>query len=919
MFSKTCIRLGLSVVFVLSLFHTRALAASPLDVVISEVAWAGTTTDSNDEWIELYNNTNAAINLTNWVLVSSDSSPNLTLASASCSNLTILAKGFFLLERTDDTTVSDMLADCIYTGSLSNSGESLTLKDASSNVIDTANGNGGAWPAGNSATRSSMERITLTASDTDSNWATNDGVHRNGLDSSGVKPINGTPKAPLSIPAYNALDVVISEVAWAGTTADSNDEWIELHNNTNQPITLTGWTLVAVDGTPSIALSGTIAANGFFLLERTDQNTIIDVTENQIYSGSLSNSGEALTLKDALGNTIDAANGNDGAWPAGDDTTHSSMERIHLSSADSDSNWATNDGIHRNGLDASSNSINGTPGASNSTLIAPTVNITNPTSVSLAYAKQGASFSVSFTTDKAGSYEIKIDGTSCGAGSASAGANTKTCTLPGLYSEGLKDIAVTVTDAATLTGLDTEVNALGVDNTSPHLIGTAAPAANANGWNKTGVTVTFSCTDPVSAGISSGVAVGNPTGNTTLISDTAGTNVNGACTDNAGNMNNATVGPIKIDRFPPKLLLLTPNGGELIYATSSFAIKWVLCQDTSFSNLSVNPIALSYSTDGGATFSNPIALNETNDGVFDWATPNIDTSQVRVKIACIDKADNVGEDTSNDNFTLTTGVSVTLSKENLNATTGSVLSYLPGETVQYTIILKNLSATAPLLDNPEPEFTDTIEDRFVIRPLSATASAGSVSYNSVTRTYSWNGSLAPGGSVTITIQAQIVSKVIEDNLLHRFCNQASAFIDHDVNGVNETTILSADPTPLDAGAGTQTCVDILARPGLCNVILHPRCAGIDLLEFESLQVTQQLNSIQFEALGSGIKAINVEIYRLSGARAYESGWTANKHQWKLSDIRRQRVANGIYLAFVRVRGDDDKALQTELKKILVLK
>jgi uncharacterized repeat protein (TIGR01451 family) len=894
----------------------RAWAANPLDVVISEVAWAGTTTDGNDEWIELYNNTNADISLTNWVLVSSDSSPNLSFIATNCSNLTIPAKGFFLLERTDDTTISSITADCIYTGSLANGGESLTLKDASSNVIDTANGNGGVWPAGNSTTRSSMERVTLTASDTDSNWATNDGVHRNGLDV-GNNPVNGTPKAPIGVTSYNSLDVVVSEIAWAGTGADSNDEWIELYNNTNQSITLTGWTLVAADGAPTIALSGTILANSFFVLERTDQTTISDMIGNQIYSGSLSNSGEALTLKDALGNTIDTTNGNGGAWPAGDDSTHSSMERIHLTSADTDTNWATNDGVHRNGLDAGSNAINGTPGAPNSTLIAPTVDITNPTSVSLAYAKQGSSFSVSFTTDKPGSYEIKINGTSCGVGSASAGGNTKTCVLPNLFSEGLKDISVTVIDGASLSSSDTETNALGVDNTPPTLSGISSPAANANGWNKTNVIVTFNCADSVSAGVSSGVTAGNPIGNITLMSDTAGTNVNGTCTDNAGNTNTISVGPIRIDKFPPKLSVLTPNGGELIYATNNFAIKWALCIDVSFSNLITNPIMLSYSTDGGVTYSNPIALAEANNGMFNWATPNIDTSQVRVKITCTDKADNVGEDTSNANFTLTTGLAVSLSKESTNFTTGSLLTYLPGETVQYTILLKNLSQTAPLFDNPGPEFTDTIGDLLRIKPLSATASTGTLTYDRTTRTYAWNGTLAPGASVTITIRVRIAEKIISDNFLYRFCNQARAFIDHDVNHINETRVLSEDPTPLDAN--TQTCLDILARPGLCNVILYPRCDGATLMEFESLQVTHQSNSIQFEALGQGIKAITVQIYQLSETRIYASGWTANKHQWMLTDTRNKRVANGIYLVFVSVRGYDEKTLRTQIEKIIVLK
>ena len=109
---------------------------------------------------------------------------------------TIPAGGYFLLERDDDTTISDISADQIYSGALAPAGEVLHLKDPGGNVIDSANNqNGGAWPAGSAGT--SMERKDASQSDTDANWASNDGVTRNGLDA-GNNPINGTPKQPNS-------------------------------------------------------------------------------------------------------------------------------------------------------------------------------------------------------------------------------------------------------------------------------------------------------------------------------------------------------------------------------------------------------------------------------------------------------------------------------------------------------------------------------------------------------------------------------------------------------------------------------------------------------------------------------------------------------------------------------------------------
>ncbi|MGC8873229.1 MAG: lamin tail domain-containing protein [Chloroflexia bacterium] len=159
---------------------------------------------------------------------------------------------------------------------------------------------------------------------------------------------------------------VINEVAWMGTLADASDEWIELYNPTGVPIDLSGWTLQAMDGTPTIPLSGVIRPYGFFLLERSDDGTISDIPADQIYVGALGNAGETLVLRDASGTVVDTANGDGGAWPAGDAPQRRTMERIDPFAPDVDTNWATNDGITCNGRDAAGQRILGTPRLRNS-------------------------------------------------------------------------------------------------------------------------------------------------------------------------------------------------------------------------------------------------------------------------------------------------------------------------------------------------------------------------------------------------------------------------------------------------------------------------------------------------------------------------------------------------------------------------
>ncbi len=211
-------------------------------ILINELAWAGTFASANDEWIELFNTSNEAINLNGWTLTDGgDIRINL--------GGTISPKGYFLLERTDNSTIVDISANQLYRGNLRNSGETLRLTDPSGSLIDSANGGGGSWPAGDAASRKSMERAGQGG-----NWGTYSGVGGCGHDANGT-PIQGTPgrrnsvllppptptyvphatptpsPPPFSSPTPNApRTLMINEIAWSGTIASSSDEWIELYN-----------------------------------------------------------------------------------------------------------------------------------------------------------------------------------------------------------------------------------------------------------------------------------------------------------------------------------------------------------------------------------------------------------------------------------------------------------------------------------------------------------------------------------------------------------------------------------------------------------------------------------------------------------------------------------------------------------------
>jgi len=163
--------------------------------------------------------------------------------------------------------------------------------------------------------------------------------------------------------------LVISEVAWAGTAADASHQWIELYNGADRPVDLEGCELALVvpsgDGVTEITveLHGLIPVGGFFLLEQGTDEAVSDIEADQVYQGVFSAAGGAVLLLGPDGTTLDTANQGGGPWCAGlrAGVVAVSMERVDLSQSDVQENWTSNDTVHRNGVDADGQPINGTP------------------------------------------------------------------------------------------------------------------------------------------------------------------------------------------------------------------------------------------------------------------------------------------------------------------------------------------------------------------------------------------------------------------------------------------------------------------------------------------------------------------------------------------------------------------------------
>ena len=166
-------------------------------VVINEVAYFGTNSSRSDQWIELYNRSDSLVDLTGWKIISGyggSDSLNIELKG------TIPAKGYFILEKSDENVVSDILANQFYAGSFGKA--YFYLYDKNNRYIDQSYIPAGGWTEidvlkeGNYY---SVERISPYSFGLDpKNWRINNRIAINGKDRDGGQ-IYGTPASVNSV------------------------------------------------------------------------------------------------------------------------------------------------------------------------------------------------------------------------------------------------------------------------------------------------------------------------------------------------------------------------------------------------------------------------------------------------------------------------------------------------------------------------------------------------------------------------------------------------------------------------------------------------------------------------------------------------------------------------------------------------
>lgn len=333
-------------------------------LLLNEVAWMGTTESARSEWIEIRNLTGQNVDISKYQVVDKRGDTQISFPSGS----RIGPSGFYLLER-GDGAVPGISADVVFTGSIANQDEGLRLFDGGCNLLDEAV-TGSSWPAGNNATKHTMERAP------DFSWYTSANVGGtpraantpfvvkkvqeevfeeekgdNILEDEGLDEVGGGDSDALLADLGSAASsgsssrlarqcsfetslspthqgVRVNEMAWMGGVRSANDEWIELKNTSGSRLDISGWQVVDKGEQIRLAFKegAALTAGGFYLLERTDDDSVLGISADAIYAGGLSNLDEGLRLFDGNCRLIDEVLASPN-WPAGDNSSKGTMER----------------------------------------------------------------------------------------------------------------------------------------------------------------------------------------------------------------------------------------------------------------------------------------------------------------------------------------------------------------------------------------------------------------------------------------------------------------------------------------------------------------------------------------------------------------------------------------------------------------
>lgn len=256
---------------------------------INEVVSSGT------DWVELYNSTDAAIDLSGYILQDDKGSAEEAILAE---GTTIEAKGFLVLSNGTDFSF----------GISGTNGDQIALFDATGEPIDN---------------------IDVPSLDDSSSYArTSDGGDSWAITANITKGFTNTGTMPTT-----EIELYINEIMAAG--ADDEADFIELYNAGDSEVDLEGFVLSDSGASFTIPAGVSIAAKGFLTFTQDEADS---------FTFGLSSKGELVTLVDGDGAEVDKVD-----FPTFGDVKGQSYARI----GDGGSEWQIVDEPTKNAANAS--------------------------------------------------------------------------------------------------------------------------------------------------------------------------------------------------------------------------------------------------------------------------------------------------------------------------------------------------------------------------------------------------------------------------------------------------------------------------------------------------------------------------------------------------------------------------------------
>lgn len=173
-----------------------------------------------------------------------------------------------------------------------------------------------------------------------------------------------------------------------------------------------------------------------------------------------------------------------------------------------------------------------------------------------------------------------------------------------------------------------------------------------------------------------------------------------------------------VDKAPPTITVIAPNGNEIINTGSKVMIKWVSSDDVGVMR---HDIALS--TDGGKSF--PISVANGLDGTtqeFLWTVPALITNQALIRITAFDAVNNFTSDVSDASFTIQMANS-----SDFGLSFDAVLHAKRGQSVKVVAhVVRSADFTERLTIAPDSNMLNTLKIK--AKPTSLTTARNSAEF-----------------------------------------------------------------------------------------------------------------------------------------------------------------------------------------------